>query len=276
MKSEYVATHLGNAVMLRHGELKLGVTYEKGLRINYISPFGRENISFFDDAKSVFTQLPDGKKWFALGGHRLWKSPEDWHCYYNDNLEASFELGENVFRALTQETSDNLILKMSVEFVSDNKVKITHAVANVGEKTKKIALWAITALDCRGKVTLPFDRGASPLLPNRNVVLWSYTDVADKRMNISNESVTVTPKRHSRPLKVGCFNGGGVIFWEDEGVIFEKRVEKVGANYPDFNCNVECYTDGNVAEIETLSPLYEIHPFEEKEHTEYWTFTKKL
>lgn len=276
MKIEYVTSPLGNAVMLESGDIKLGVTHEKGLRINYISPFGQENISFFDSELTVFTQLPNGKKWYALGGHRLWKSPEDWHCYYNDNLEASYEHNDTVFTAETEETSDNLILKLSVEFTAATEVKLTHTVINVGEETRKIALWAITALNCRGKVTLPFDKGDSPLLPNRSIVLWPYTNIADKRMVLTNNSIIITPQKNTRPLKAGCFNNEGKIYWEDDLVIFEKRVEKIGESYPDFNCNIECYTDGSVAEIETLSPLYDIHPFEQAQHTEYWTFTKKI
>ncbi len=276
MKVTYQTTPLGKAVMLESGDIRLGITYQKGLRINYISPFGRENISYFDGAGAVFSLLPDGKKWYALGGHRLWKSPEDWHCYYNDNLEAFVEVKDNIFYAKTQQTSDGLILKMKIEFAASNEVKITHAIENASQSRKKIALWAITALACGGKVTIPFDKAVDPLLPNRNVALWSYTDINDKRLAISKESITVTPNPQAKPLKVGCFNGESKIVWEDGFVVFEKTADKITGNYPDFYCNAECYTDANVAEIETLSPLYEIEPLQQKEHTEYWTFRKKI
>ena len=43
-----------------------------------------------------------------------------------------------------------------------------------------------------------------------------------------------------------------------------------GERYPDFECNVESYTNNIMLEIETLSPLYELQPGETKTHVERW------
>ena len=49
------------------------------------------------------------------------------------------------------------------------------------------------------------------------------------------------------------------------------QTTKVDAEYPDNGCSVECYTNEEMLEIETLSPLYQLSYGEEVQHTEIWT-----
>ena len=43
-----------------------------------------------------------------------------------------------------------------------------------------------------------------------------------------------------------------------------------GAQYPDFGCNFEVFTNPEFIELETLGPLVELHPRETVEHREEW------
>ena len=40
--------------------------------------------------------------------------------------------------------------------------------------------------------------------------------------------------------------------------------------YPDYSCNIECYTNNHILEIETLSPLQTLKPNEQIVHKEHW------
>ena len=46
------------------------------------------------------------------------------------------------------------------------------------------------------------------------------------------------------------------------------------ANYLDFGCNNEVYTDGDLMEIESLSPMVKLEPGKTLEHTEHWFYFK--
>jgi hypothetical protein len=44
-----------------------------------------------------------------------------------------------------------------------------------------------------------------------------------------------------------------------------------GATYPDYGCNVECFTAGSFIELESLAPVRRLEPGERAEHTERWS-----
>ena len=43
-----------------------------------------------------------------------------------------------------------------------------------------------------------------------------------------------------------------------------------GATYPDFGCNFETFTNAQMLEVETLSPLRTLAPGESLSHSETW------
>jgi hypothetical protein len=54
--------------------------------------------------------------------------------------------------------------------------------------------------------------------------------------------------------------------------LFVKRFPfEDGASYPDYGCNVECFTAGLFIELESLSPIRRLEPEETVEHVERWT-----
>jgi hypothetical protein len=53
--------------------------------------------------------------------------------------------------------------------------------------------------------------------------------------------------------------------------LFVKKIEHIeGGKYPDCGCNFETFTNGEMLEIESLSPLRTLEPGESVSHTEQW------
>jgi hypothetical protein len=52
-----------------------------------------------------------------------------------------------------------------------------------------------------------------------------------------------------------------------------KRYEAVGApaDYPDFGCSFETFTNAEILELETLGPLTTLAPGQSASHTERWS-----
>ena len=59
------------------------------------------------------------------------------------------------------------------------------------------------------------------------------------------------------------------------GQLFLKRYAfDPKATYPDFGCNTEFYTNGDMLEVETLGPLAKLPAAQSIEHVEHWFIHK--
>ena len=75
---------------------------------------------------------------------------------------------------------------------------------------------------------------------------------------------------------IGLMNTPGWAAYALNGEVFCKRFGfDPQAVYPDFGCNTETYTNGDMLEVETLGPLTKLAPGGAVEHTEHW-FLHKL
>ncbi|HPG91812.1 MAG TPA: hypothetical protein PK675_00195 [Clostridia bacterium] len=274
MKSYYTQSSFGKMLIIENGNLTLGITTEYGIRISRIGAFGFDNICFFDE-KFTQNKTVNGVKWLQLGGHRLWRSPECDECYLYDNTAAATVLHDNGAE-FTAKRGDGLTFCIKIEFLTENSASITHSITNNLEKTVNLALWGITALSHGGKVLLPLDTADTGLLPNRNIVFWAYTDINDKRLRYTNNGIEITADKNAKPLKIGVYNKNGQIFYANDKMIFTKTFETLSFDkYPDRGCNIECYTDGSIIEMETLSPIHNIKPKTTAVFKEIWNFQKK-
>jgi hypothetical protein len=69
----------------------------------------------------------------------------------------------------------------------------------------------------------------------------------------------------------GIFNSAGWGAYFRKGHLFIKRVAVIsGAQYPDFGCNFEVFTNPDFIELEALGPLVELPPGGVVEHVEHW------
>jgi hypothetical protein len=116
------------------------------------------------------------------------------------------------------------------------------------------------------------DKGG--FLPNRNLVLWTYTDITDKRFK-------QTPKHNfvkqggPKPFKIGQRIPLGWSAYFSGGDLFVKRFKfEKGETYPDFESNVEIYSCDKFLEVETIAPLRKMDGGSCYTYTETWEFYK--
>ncbi|MDE7337506.1 MAG: hypothetical protein K2N32_05255, partial [Clostridia bacterium] len=137
-----------------------------------------------------------------------------------------------------------------------------------------IALWTLSVMDKGAVARIPLSTEDKGLLPNRNLVLWSYTDLKDERLKLENDCLTLTQKNISQPIKLGVFIKDEVSV-DIKGMKFSIAFDSPEGDYADYCCNVETYTNDIMLEIETLSPVKVLQKGESAIHTEKWRLEKK-
>lgn len=264
-----------NCYRLTNGETELVVTTDIGPRVMRYSFVGGQNL---------FVEIADqlgksGEPWWAMrGGHRLWASPEvkpDTYALDNGPVEATVSEGEiSLLQAVEPETG--LQKEISVAYEPAGGVKVTHRISNKGEQSRRLAPWALSqmAKGGAGIVALPARGGHSEqLLPTNPLVMWAYTNFADKRWQFTNKYIILRQDAavHS-PQKTGLFNLNTRAAYLLGSELFIKRSQaEMGAVYPDFHCSFEIFTNGDFLELETLGPLADLAPGGTVEHVERWS-----
>jgi hypothetical protein len=127
-----------------------------------------------------------------------------------------------------------------------------------------------------GRAIIPQEPAGNDLLPVRSVGLWGYTDMADPRWKWGAKFIQLACNpAATTPQKIGAGNKQGWAAYYRDGQIFLKRFPfDPAATYPDFGCNVECYTRGDMLEVESLGPLAKLAPNATVEHVEHWYLHK--
>jgi len=212
--------------------------------------------------------------WYIYGGHRLWISPELDTTYYPDNDPVTYAVdGSTVTLTSPVQRVTNLQFSMAVTFAEGGKVDVLHTIHNRGNTAMTFAPWAITVLDgVGGTEIIPFNESRSPLLPNRYVTLWPYSDMQDSRVCWGTEFLTLrNDPSIAAPIKIGLDNRRGGAVYLNHGQMFIKRFDYVdGKNYPDNGCNFETYTVDAFLEMETLGPTESVAPGSAVTHSETW------
>ncbi|MCX6966370.1 MAG: hypothetical protein NTZ46_01090 [Verrucomicrobia bacterium] len=109
------------------------------------------------------------------------------------------------------------------------------------------------------------------LLPKRVMVPWDYTDMSDARWRFGSEFITLRQTHDGGPTKLGLAHKGKWVAYLNGETLFVKTFDFIeGATYPDFGCNLETFSNEEMLEIETLSPLRALQSGEAVEHTEKW------
>ena len=272
----------GKCAKLSKGGKTILVTVDVGPRIIYYGFDGGENI-FYEDEKDLInkggeffdTHLKGKGIWHIYGGHRLWKCPEYLDTYYPDNAPVeAIEEGDSVIFVSDVEITTGLQKSIKITIDDNGNAVVEHKFVNKGrDATPKIALWGLSVMDKGAKAYIPMSSQDTGLLPNRNISLWSYTDVKDERLNILNDAIVLQQKDITQPLKVGTFTGGAVSV-DVKGMKFSIEINSPVGEYGDNNCNIETYTNDIMLEIETLSPLKSLAVGEEVVHIEKWSLTR--
>lgn len=262
-------------VKVSNSEISLLVTVSTGPRILSCSAFGSENL---------FAELPDAELDYPgegnlkmVGGHRLWYAPEKPETtYIPDNLPVDWveiEKGIELTQGVDQPTGIRKSMTVQVA-ESGAKVTVTHKLTNTGEEPFVLAPWAITQLRAGGKAVIPQRRQAADphgLLPNRNIVLWTYTDLASDLLHLKNEGLYVSARVKEGAIKIGSPNPLGWIGYHLDGLLFVKRADYVqGGDYLDMGASSQVYANSFFIELETLAPVVRLAPGESASHKEVW------
>jgi hypothetical protein len=258
-------------IPLENEKLRLEIARSIGPRILGLSFEGSSNL--LAELPDHTALRPDGKTYHFYGGHRIWISPEDAVLSYD--LEDSpveilpVELGVKIKK---QADTDSGIEKSIQVVLPDRsaKVVITHELKNCNSVSIKCAPWAITQLRPGGVAVLPMNDIDTGLLPNQNLVLWPYTDLANRNVRLGRRFLLLNAFMES-PFKVGFANSKTWLAYWLEGILFVKSASyEPQAVYPDFGCSSECYCNDRFIELETLGPIQEIQPGDSIQHVETW------
>lgn len=277
MKKE-VIPHAGwsRNLLLSNDHAELIVTLDVGPRIlSYKTPDGDNVFKTFD------TQLGNSgeTEWRIRGGHRFWIAPEDEVLSYHlDNSPVDFHVDESTNEVTIEsvQTQAGRILKtLGVTLgENDSRVTVRHTARNDGDEPIQIASWALSVMNPGGLEIIPQPpMGEHPrdLLPNRGIVLWPYTDLSDPRWHLGREFFTLRQSTGFPPTKIGLAHRERWIAYVIGDSLFVKAFDHVtGAIYPDGGCNFETFTNEEMLEIESLSPLAALSPGESVSHTEHW------
>lgn len=261
--------HLGN------DHVELIISLDVGPRIlSYCVPGG----------KNVLKNYPDqlGKsgesEWMIRGGHRFWIAPEDEVLsYVPDNVPVKHELRETNGVVLENASAEPHCIKKEMEVFlmpHSSEVRILHRATNEGKSPITIASWGLTVMAQGGLEIIPLPPlGQHPrdLLPNRLMIAWPYTDFSDPRWRFGWRFITLRQTSDGAPTKLGLAHKERWIGYLTRDALFLKTFDfEEGAQYPDQGCNFETFTNPEMLEIESLSPLRTLEPGQSVSHAEKW------
>lgn len=264
-----------NNLRLNNGTVELIVTLDVGPRIlSYRKCGGFNPLKIFEDQAGTTGE----QTWRSRGGHRLWIAPEDKvQTYFPDNATVTWEkLGELQVK-LVSLPETNTGYQKEIEITLDaagTGVTILHRITRIDSTPVYVAPWVLSVMAAGGIAVVPQpELGQHPrdLVPNRNLVLWPYTDMSDPRWRFGRKYILLKQDASGGPTKIGLSHQPGWSGYLVGGVFFLKRYPwDSHAIYPDNGCNFETFTNARMLELESLGPLTNLRPKQSVEHVERW------
>jgi hypothetical protein len=231
------------------------------------------------------------KEWMLRGGHRFWTAPEDNHSYALDNEPVTWkkvsENGVDLVQAPSQQFGFQKTMR--VELLADDVVKVTHRLTNVSRKRLALSPWTLSAMAPGGVALIPQPpldlhpsefpdgRAVKPeeFLPNREWVLWPFTDLADGRYTFSKNFLRLAYRPGKLATKLGLKLATGWVAYQNGSNVFAKHFAYDPAKlYPDRGCNFEVFTNHKILELESLAPGEALPPKGVATHVEHWVLRK--
>jgi hypothetical protein len=260
-------------IRLANQNIELIATTDIGPRIIRLGFIGGINL---------FRETPDvgktgGDTWKNYGGHRLWHAPEIRpRSYVPDNGPIEHQWDGTTLK-LIQPTETPTGIQKEIEITLDgHSVTVKHRLTNKNQWPIELAAWALSVMQGPGRAIIPQEPPSTDLLPVRPVGIWGYTNMADARWKWGAKFIQLrSDPSANTPQKIGLGNSLGWAAYYRDGQVFLKRYPfDAAATYPDFGCNVECFTRGEMLEVESLGPLTKLAPGAAVEHTERWFLAK--
>ena len=268
-----------NCVKLSNGDVELIITTEVGPRIMRYGFVGGQNM--LGELESDLGKT-GGDAWRLYGGHRLWHAPEGKpRTYWPDNVPVEHAWEDKVLSLIAPtETTTGIQKVMRVSMSDDGAVAIEHTLINQNAWDVEMACWALTVMakNSRGIYPQePFIAHTEYLLPARPMVLWHYTNMSDPRWTWGQKYIQLQQDPNvEAPQKIGIRNTQQWAASYLNGELFVKFFPYAeDATYPDFNVNMETFTNADILEIESLGPLTRVASDGGRiSHREVWKLTK--
>jgi hypothetical protein len=265
-------------IRLANDQVELVATTAVGPRVIRFGFVGGQNLfKVFRETEG----LAGGSEWHSFGGHRLWHAPEVFpRTYAPDNGPVEHSWDGLTLRLRTAEPENGLEKETSLTLSpSAAQVTVAHRIVNRNPWAIELAAWALSVMAQGGRAIFPqeeFRPHPDCLVPARPLVLWHFTDMSDPRWTWGRRYVQLR-QDPSAPTKqkAGLLNTAGWAAYVLGGDVFVKRYGyDPAASYPDMGCNTETYTDPEILELETLSPLTRLEPGAGVEHRESWLLAR--
>jgi hypothetical protein len=271
-----------NSYRISNGEVEAIVTSDVGPRIMRYGFVGGQN--FFREFEDQLGRCGEAA-WQPRGGHRIWVAPEDEvRSYAPDNGPIDIALtADGVIATEPVEPLTGLEKQIAVRMAaSGTAVEVVHRIRNAGREPYRLAPWALSMMARGGHGIHGFPpRGTHPemLAPTNPLVMWAFTNLSDPRWTLLERYMVLRQDpSNAVPQKLGTFNAStwGAYLLNEE--LFVKRFDAPGspADYPDFGCSYETFTNADILELETLGPIVTLAPGESTTHTERWTAHRRV
>ncbi len=278
-KIEYKGWH--NAYRVTNGEVELVVTGDVGPRIIRFGFVGGQNL--FKEYAEQLGKTGEPKAQLR-GGDRVWKAPEDpIATWAPDNVPVDITItSSGLIARAPVEPLTNLQKEIEVQMAATGtNVTVIHRITNRSLFPLEYSVWSLTMMAPGGIAISGFPpRGTHPanLEATNPLVMWAYTNLADKRWVFTKKYLTLQQdSANSNAQKLGMFNPDTWGAYVLNGEVFVKRAHAIsGETYPDFGCSFETFTNNEFLEMETLSPLTKLAPGKTAEQTEHWSLHRNV
>lgn len=275
MKCEIVP-HAGwnRNLLLSNEHAEVVVTLDVGPRVlEYRRPGGTNVFKTYEDQLGGCGE----SEWMIRGGHRLWVAPESTDLTYHlDNFPVEHRVDEGSGEVCFDTLQPQGIFKTLRVGLADGSscVTVRHILRNDGGTPIEVAAWGLSVMAPGGLLIVPqppLGQHPRDLLPNRCMVLWPYTDLSDPRIHLGRDFFTLRQSEGFPPAKFGLSHREKWVAYILGDTLFLKSFDHIpGAVYPDGGCNFETFTNDEMLEVESLSPLVTLQPGDSIGHDERW------
>lgn len=230
-----------------------------------------------DDGAEIFASLPDSVtvesplgRYRFRGGHRLWVAPERPEISYApDEHECQVSATSESISIVAPADAMGLAKEMRITLDGDGLI-VDHGLTRSGTGTFEVGPWAITQLPLGGMAVLAVKGPVETMVtPNRELVLWPYTRLDDRRLSWTQDAVVV--EATSGPsLKVGSGPTPGSLGYLKDGQLFIKSFTTSGMSLPDRGAVGQVFTNEDFCELESLGVVIGLQYGSQIWHRETW------
>lgn len=268
------------AYRLRNSVVELVVVPALGGRVLSYRLHGGDNILWENEAELNRDSEPKQEEgeWHNYGGYRLWVAPQEeaqiagW-CRSDDNRRCEIRLIDDSEIRLIAPPLAATGTQFTVElklYPRSSRVRVRQRIRNASDKPIRWSVWDVTQVPPGGAITFPRN-------PNsrfaEGIRYWrdEYRELPQWEIG----SRTVTVRHRDAHGKIGADSAAGWIAYRNHDRVYVKTFGyDPAAEYPDDGCSLEVYTCPEYAEMQVLSPLYELSPGEERVFVEEWTLQR--